>query len=196
MKSFKISLKILDLSNSKMVRSLSQWTKTLSFPNRHSKECNVNVHPIQAPPTPARNKTNSSTPSSSPPNSPSNVPITEISQIVSNYFFARRNFHHFFCCLIARRDRHHRWTTFATTLLPRVIMTMMMIFFLFCGTTFKTSLWWLWTLSATYTPATGHAACCWCWNYHHCHEQKKELNLHAHESNLYVKTITAHHQQP
>lgn len=69
-----------------MVRSLSQWTKTLSFPNRHSKECNVNVHPIQAPPpTPARNKTNSSTPSSSPPSSPQNVnvPITEISQIVS-----------------------------------------------------------------------------------------------------------------
>lgn len=70
-----------------MVRSLSQWTKTLSFPNRHSKECNVNVHPIQAPPTPARNKTNSSTPSSSPPNSPSNVPITEISQIVSFHYF-------------------------------------------------------------------------------------------------------------
>ncbi|XP_070502386.1 TNF receptor-associated factor 4 [Chironomus tepperi] len=65
-----------------MVRSLSQWTKTLSFPNRHSKECNVNVHPIQAPPTPARNKTNNSSPSSSPPNSPSNVPITEISQII------------------------------------------------------------------------------------------------------------------
>lgn len=68
-----------------MVRSLSQWTKTLSFPNRHSKECNVNVHPIQAPPTPARNKTNNSSPSSSPPSSPQNVnvPITEISQIVS-----------------------------------------------------------------------------------------------------------------
>lgn len=70
-----------------MVRSLSQWTKTLSFPNRHSKECNVNVHPIQAPPTPARNKSSGSlsSPSSSPPSSPQNVnvPITEISQIVS-----------------------------------------------------------------------------------------------------------------
>jgi hypothetical protein len=77
---------ILDLAGIKMVRSLSQWTKTLSFPNRHSKECNVNVHPIQAPPTPARNKTSSSSRSSSPPSSPSNVPITEISQIVSAAF--------------------------------------------------------------------------------------------------------------
>lgn len=77
------SVNLDSFTTAKMVRSLSQWTKTLSFPHRHSKECNVNVHPIQAPPTPARNKTNNSSPSSSPPNSPSNVPITEISQIVS-----------------------------------------------------------------------------------------------------------------
>ncbi len=64
----------------KMVRSLSQWTKTLSFParispNRNSKECNVNVHPITPPALPRKNN---QTPSPTP-----NVPITEISQIVS-----------------------------------------------------------------------------------------------------------------
>lgn len=72
-----------------MVRSLSQWTKTLSFParispNRNSKECNVNVHPITPPALPRKNN---QTPSPTP-----NVPITEISQIVSfhilNNFFA------------------------------------------------------------------------------------------------------------
>lgn len=75
-----------------MVRSLSQWTKTLSFParispNRNSKECNINVHPITPPPAPPRNKNNSQQqqqPSQSPPSPPPpNVPITEISQIVS-----------------------------------------------------------------------------------------------------------------
>lgn len=64
----------------KMVRSLSQWTKTLSFParispNRNSKECNVNVHPITPPPAPPRKNQQS-------PSPPPNVPITEISQIV------------------------------------------------------------------------------------------------------------------
>ena len=178
MKSFKISLKILDLSNSKMVRSLSQWTKTLSFPNRHSKECNVNVHPIQAPPTPARNKTNSSTPSSSPPNSPSNVPITEISQIVSNYFFARRNFHHFFCCLIARRDRHHRWTTFATTLLPRVIMTVMMFFF-FLWNNFQNISIVIVNIKCN-NIHTRYRSCCLMLKL----SSSPWANLHAHESNL------------
>ncbi|KAL1375222.1 hypothetical protein quinque_009475 [Culex quinquefasciatus] len=78
-----------------MVRSLSQWTKTLSFParispNRNSKDCSVNVLPITPPPAPPRNKpatstttcssSNSSTMSS--PSPPPNVPITEISQII------------------------------------------------------------------------------------------------------------------
>lgn len=69
-----------------MVRSLSQWTKTLSFParispNRNSKECNVNVHPVTPPPLmPRKDKGSSSSPSPPP-----NVPITEISQIVSVY---------------------------------------------------------------------------------------------------------------
>lgn len=68
-----------------MVRSLSQWTKTLSFParispNRNSKECNVNVHPITPPPIAPRNKNSQS----SSPIPPPNVPITEISQIVSH----------------------------------------------------------------------------------------------------------------
>lgn len=78
----------LDLSGSKMVRSLSSWTKTLSFPNRNSKE-NVNVHSISGvpKPTPARNKTNNLSPSPSPPSSPQNVHITEISQIVSGNNF-------------------------------------------------------------------------------------------------------------
>lgn len=67
-----------------MVRSLSQWTKTLSFParispNRNSKDCNVNVHPISQPPALPR-KNQQSSPSPPPSN---NVPITEISQIVS-----------------------------------------------------------------------------------------------------------------
>lgn len=74
-----------------MVRSLSQWTKTLSFPsrispNRNSKDCSVNVHPVTPPPAPPRNKHNQSMSPSPPPN----VPITEISQIVScfvYYFF-------------------------------------------------------------------------------------------------------------
>lgn len=100
-----------------MVRSLSQWTKTLSFPNRHSKECNVNVHPIQAPPTPARNKTNSSTPSSSPPNSPSNVPITEISQIVSNYFLREAIFTVFLLLNCSTRSTSSL-NYFCATLLP------------------------------------------------------------------------------
>ncbi|XP_319165.4 TNF receptor-associated factor 4 isoform X1 [Anopheles gambiae] len=82
-----------------MVRSLSQWTKTLSFParispNRNSKDCNVNVLPITPPPAPPRNKStstssastmsSSSSPSSSSssPTPPPNVPITEISQII------------------------------------------------------------------------------------------------------------------
>lgn len=92
-----------------MVRSLSQWTKTLSFPsrmspNRNSKECNVNVHPVTTsttnnntnhlrsssppPPTPPRkdkpqNQSMTSSAGSSSPSPPPNVPITEISQIVS-----------------------------------------------------------------------------------------------------------------
>lgn len=87
-----------------MVRSLSQWTKTLSFParispNRNSKECSINVHPITPPPAPPRNKNSSQqqqpqqsqTPPSPPP---PNVPITEISQIVSctsfNNFFIKK----------------------------------------------------------------------------------------------------------
>jgi hypothetical protein len=94
-------------TSSKMVRSLSQWTKTLSFParispNRHSKDCSVNVHPItpttlQPPPTPPR-KSNSNSSSSSSSSSPSpttqqNVPITEISQIVSfRLIFRQENF--------------------------------------------------------------------------------------------------------
>lgn len=78
-----------------MVRSLAQWTKTLSFPsrispNRNSKDCGgANVHQINpSPPTPPRNKTQQQqqqqqqqSVSSSP--QPANVPITEISQIVS-----------------------------------------------------------------------------------------------------------------
>jgi hypothetical protein len=75
-------VKVLQSNRNKMVRSLSQWTKTLSFParispNRHTKDCNVNVHPITPPPAPPRK--NQSSPS--PP--PNNVSITEISQIVS-----------------------------------------------------------------------------------------------------------------
>ena len=75
----------------KMVRSLNQWAKTLSFPARISpnrtKECSVNVHPItpsmlQAPLTPPRKHQNDQ--SSSLSASPQNVPITEISQIVSS----------------------------------------------------------------------------------------------------------------
>lgn len=71
-----------------MVRSLSQWTKTLSFPsrispNRNTKECAVNVHPI-TPTPPALPKKNQSQQQSSSPSPPPNVPITEISQIVSN----------------------------------------------------------------------------------------------------------------
>lgn len=76
-----------------MVRSLTQWTKTLSFParispNRGSKECVVNVNPgsplssggTPSPPPPPERK-GAPTP---PPR-----PITEISQIVSdNSYFA------------------------------------------------------------------------------------------------------------
>lgn len=67
----------------KMVRSLSQWTKTLSFPsrlspNRSSKESVGNGQSPGVSPTPSS--------SSLPPNSEktvSPIPITEISQIVS-----------------------------------------------------------------------------------------------------------------
>lgn len=69
-----------------MVRSLSQWTKTLSFPsrlspNRTSKESVVNVQPGSpgVSPTPSA----SSLPQSSE-KTISPIPITEISQIVSD----------------------------------------------------------------------------------------------------------------
>lgn len=86
-----------------MVRSLSQWTKTLSFParispNRNSKDCNVNVHPISQPPALPR-KNRQSSPSPPPTN---NVPITEISQIVSDVFnstFRKKKF--FYYCIFA-----------------------------------------------------------------------------------------------
>ncbi|XP_055685595.1 TNF receptor-associated factor 4 [Lutzomyia longipalpis] len=73
-----------------MVRSLSQWTKTLSFParispNRNSKECNVNVHPITLPPPTPPRKSQANHQQQSSQESPSpqpNVPITEISQII------------------------------------------------------------------------------------------------------------------
>ncbi|ALC38742.1 Traf4 [Drosophila busckii] len=89
-----------------MVRSLAQWTKTLSFPsrlspNRNSKDCSTLASPVP-PPTPPRNKTkghgncatsrsSSSTVSSSHSsaashNSPTpnnnNMPITELEQII------------------------------------------------------------------------------------------------------------------
>ena len=91
-----------------MVRSLAQWTKTLSFPsrlspNRNSKDCstlNATTSPIP-PPTPPRNKnsncatsrSSSSTVSSnsgtstnsSNNNNNNNMPITELEQIVSFY---------------------------------------------------------------------------------------------------------------
>lgn len=71
-----------------MVRSLSQWTKTLSFPsrispNRNSKDCNVNVHPVTPPPAPPRKNNNQQTPPTAQLPPIPNVPITEISQIVS-----------------------------------------------------------------------------------------------------------------
>ncbi|KAI8434655.1 hypothetical protein MSG28_003188 [Choristoneura fumiferana] len=67
-----------------MVRSLSQWTKTLSFPsrlspNRTSKESVVNVQPASpgVSPTPSA--------SSLPQGSDKTIsPITEISQILQN----------------------------------------------------------------------------------------------------------------
>ncbi|CAF4957446.1 unnamed protein product [Pieris macdunnoughi] len=69
-----------------MVRSLSQWTKTLSFPsrlspNRTSKESVVNVQPSSpgVSPTPSA----SSLPQGSE-KTISPIPITEISQIVSS----------------------------------------------------------------------------------------------------------------
>lgn len=92
-----------------MVRSLAQWTKTLSFPsrlspNRNSKDCSTLASPVP-PPTPPRNKvsggggncatsrSSSSTVSSSHSSSHSsptpgsnnnnNMPITELEQIVS-----------------------------------------------------------------------------------------------------------------
>ncbi|KAH8262622.1 TNF receptor-associated factor 4 [Drosophila bipectinata] len=91
-----------------MVRSLAQWTKTLSFPsrlspNRNSKDCSTLASPVP-PPTPPRNKTSggggncatsrssSSTVSSSHSSSHSsptpgsnnnnNMPITELEQII------------------------------------------------------------------------------------------------------------------
>lgn len=87
-----------------MVRSLAQWTKSLSFPsrlspNRSSKDCSgVNIHQVNPPPpTPPRNSKSSSTNSSSPSpthnnNNNNNVPITEINQIVSDFFFITRFF--------------------------------------------------------------------------------------------------------
>lgn len=91
-----------------MVRSLSQWTKTLSFParispNRNSKECNVNVHPITLPPPtpPRKSQTNHQQQSSQESPSPQpNVPITEISQIVSSWESLARIFHILYCCTI------------------------------------------------------------------------------------------------
>lgn len=87
----------------KMVRSLAQWTKSLSFPsrlspNRNSKDCSgVNIHQVNPPPTPPRNNksNNSSSPSPSHNNNNNNVPITEINQIVSAYFWIFIWFLHF-----------------------------------------------------------------------------------------------------
>uniref|UniRef100_A0A1B0A5Y7 Uncharacterized protein n=1 Tax=Glossina pallidipes TaxID=7398 RepID=A0A1B0A5Y7_GLOPL len=90
-----------------MVRSLAQWTKTLSFPsrlspNRNSKDCsNLNTNTsLLPPPTPPRNKTTNcatsrsssstvSTASAASTNSNNNntngnnkMPITELEQII------------------------------------------------------------------------------------------------------------------
>lgn len=88
-----------------MVRSLAQWTKTLSFPsrlspNRNSKDCTtLNTTSPVPPPTPPRNKnsncatsrSSSSTVSSasgasshSSSHNNNNMPITELEQIVSS----------------------------------------------------------------------------------------------------------------
>uniref|UniRef100_A0A1A9WDM3 Uncharacterized protein n=1 Tax=Glossina brevipalpis TaxID=37001 RepID=A0A1A9WDM3_9MUSC len=91
-----------------MVRSLAQWTKTLSFPsrlspNRNSKDCpNLNTNTsLLPPPTPPRNKTTNcatsrsssstvsttsaaSTNSNNNNNSNNNKPITELEQIIKD----------------------------------------------------------------------------------------------------------------
>uniref|UniRef100_A0A1A9V6X2 Uncharacterized protein n=1 Tax=Glossina austeni TaxID=7395 RepID=A0A1A9V6X2_GLOAU len=92
-----------------MVRSLAQWTKTLSFPsrlspNRNSKDCsNLNTNTsLLPPPTPPRNKTTNcatsrsssstvSTASAASTNSNNNntngnnkMPITELEQIAQS----------------------------------------------------------------------------------------------------------------
>ncbi|KAI9585965.1 hypothetical protein GQX74_001812 [Glossina fuscipes] len=94
-----------------MVRSLAQWTKTLSFPsrlspNRNSKDCsNLNTNTsLLPPPTPPRNKTTNcatsrsssstvSTASAASTNSNNNntngnnkMPITELEQIVNEIY--------------------------------------------------------------------------------------------------------------
>lgn len=51
----------------KMVRSLSQWTKTLSFParispNKHQKESVINVHPVITTVTPSPSNSSLSQP--------------------------------------------------------------------------------------------------------------------------------------
>lgn len=73
-----------------MVRSLAQWTKSLSFPsrlspNRNSKDCSgVNIHQVNPPPpTPPRNNKSHNSSSPSPSHNNNNIPITEINQIVS-----------------------------------------------------------------------------------------------------------------
>lgn len=77
-----------------MVRSLSQWTKTLSFParlspNRTSKESVVNVQPGSpgVSPTPSASSLPQGSEKTITP-----IPITEISQIVSLAFYFKLQF--------------------------------------------------------------------------------------------------------
>lgn len=83
------SERVLCIWTIKMVRSLSQWTKTLSFParlspNRTSKESVVNVQPGSpgVSPTPSASSLPQGSDKTITP-----IPITEISQIVSPLFY-------------------------------------------------------------------------------------------------------------
>lgn len=81
--------------NYKMVRSLAQWTKTLSFParispNKHQKESVINVHPVIANVTPSPSNTSLSQPchENNKINSLMNSsPISEVRYFTIVYFF-------------------------------------------------------------------------------------------------------------
>lgn len=80
------------LKCSKMVRSLSHWTKTLSFParispNKQSKESVINVHPISptVTPTPSNNSLSPPSIKNELNNIMNNKTSSEMSQVSTKY---------------------------------------------------------------------------------------------------------------